>query len=321
MTADASSGNGSSPDAEVTQKVSWPDADVTERLPFPGAGPPVPGGVAETTERFALGHDDAEEDDKRSRSRLLLVIGLLCVIPLIALGLTIMVLYMPESAVAPSGETEKTPTVTNVGPTGPPSAAATPSNPAPAGAPGNVGTAATPLPPQSSAAAPSAGMPAQPGPTAVRSEARQPQTRQPPTVAPAPPVQRSVPAPAPAEPDTVDPDRRTCRHKRRLPHTKPRRRKRLHRSRRSHLSLCRTRRASRNAIARRQETSRQRCPTPDKCCYLTLQPLSMLWQCPLPPHVGQLQPQAIRAWGAGRGAGWTYSTSRSRRSRRGMLTP
>ena len=42
---------------------------------------------------------------------------------------------------------------------------------------------------------------------------------------------------------------------------------------------------------------------------LTLQPLPMLWQCPLPPQVGQVQPQAILDWGFGRAAGWTYSTS------------
>ena len=37
--------------------------------------------------------------------------------------------------------------------------------------------------------------------------------------------------------------------------------------------------------------------------YLTLQPLSMLWQCPLPLQVGQWQSQDTCACGAGRGAG------------------
>src|SRR6185312_12490064 len=46
--------------------------------------------------------------------------------------------------------------------------------------------------------------------------------------------------------------------------------------------------------------------------YLTLQPLPMLWQCPLPLHAGQWHPHAILACGAGRGAGWTYSISTSR---------
>jgi len=51
----------------------------------------------------------------------------------------------------------------------------------------------------------------------------------------------------------------------------------------------------------------------------------MLWQCPPPLQVGQWQPHATRAWGAGRGAGGTYSISVSRsrwgRSRRGISPP
>ena len=54
---------------------------------------------------------------------------------------------------------------------------------------------------------------------------------------------------------------------------------------------------------------------PSRRRYLTLQPLPMLWQCPLPLQVGQWQPQAIFACGAGRGAGWTISTSISRSRR------
>jgi len=73
------------------------------------------------------------------------------------------------------------------------------------------------------------------------------------------------------------------------------------------------------AVGKRVSTARGRCDG-----YLTLQPLPMLWQCPLPLQVGQWHPHAILACGAGRGAGCTISTSTSRsrrRSRPGMSTP
>lgn len=155
------------------------------------------------TERFAPDSGEAEEGEKRDRSRLMLLIALVVGLPLVAFGLTIAVLRLPDTAVTPSGDTQNAPSVTNGNTVGPTPTAGTPQKAAPTSAPRDISAPLTPQPAQANSPAPPAVVPSQPGPTAAKSQqAPRPTTGQARTFTPAPPQQR---APAPAEAEPADP--------------------------------------------------------------------------------------------------------------------
>ena len=140
-----------------------------------------------------------QEGEKRDRSRLKLLIALLVGLPLVAFGLTIVVVRLPDSAVAPSGDTQKVPSVTNGNPAGLTPTAGTPQKAAPTSAPRNISPALIPQPAQANSPAPPAFAPSQPGPTVAKNEqAQRPTTQQARTFTPAPAQQ--APAPEPAAP-------------------------------------------------------------------------------------------------------------------------
>jgi RNA polymerase sigma factor (sigma-70 family) len=191
-------------DAETVSYDTSALTATTQRVPLPevGAAPDIDG----PTERFGPDSGDAEEDGKRDRSRLKLLLLLLFGLPLVAVGLTIVILRLPDSAVAPIGDTEKAPAVTVGDPAGTTPTAATPSDAGRARAPQNVVPAVIPQAPQQNSPAPPAVAPSQPSPTVAKSQQAQgPTTRQARTFTPPPPQQRA-PAQAPPEQELSDPE-------------------------------------------------------------------------------------------------------------------
>ncbi len=194
MTPEAGSGGGASADVEPTQ-----------RLPVRSAKGARPIDIDGPTERFGPDPGDAEDGEKRDRSRLMLLFVLLVGLPLVAIGLTIVVMRLPDAAVAPIGDTEKGPAVTAGNPAATTPTAATPADAEQARTPRSVGSVVTPLPPQPNSPPLPAVAPTQPGPTVAKSqEAQRPTTQQARTITPPPPQQRA-PAQAPPEPEQADP--------------------------------------------------------------------------------------------------------------------
>lgn len=206
METDAGSPNRAAPEADVT--VRLPAADVTERLPGVDVTErmPVPVPVPGPRDAIWTATEVPPEHDPERRSRRMLLLALLVSIPLMALGFTIVWLYMSQSSVAPSGVTETAPASTNGNPTGPPGVVA----PSDAGTPSRVGPGVTSQPAPTRAPAPGAVTPAAPAPTNAQSAPRQ-TTRQPRSSAPLPPSQPNTPAPKsvlqapPPPPEPEDP--------------------------------------------------------------------------------------------------------------------
>jgi RNA polymerase sigma factor (sigma-70 family) len=150
----------------------------TQRVPMPSAANATPIDIDGPAERFGPDSGETQEGEKRDRSRLKLLIALLVGLPLVAFGLTIVVLRLPDSAVAPSGDTQKVPSVTNGNPASPTPTAGTPQKAAPTSAPRNISPALIPQPAQANSPAPPAVAPSQPGPTGAKNEqAQRPTTR------------------------------------------------------------------------------------------------------------------------------------------------
>ncbi len=230
-------------------------AATTQRLPLPDVGPATD--IDGPTERFGPDLGDTEEGEKRDRSRLKLLFFLLVGLPLVAVGLTIVILRLPDTAVAPIGDTDKAPAVTIGNPTGTTPTAATPSDAERARRPLNVAPAVTPPAPQPNSPAPPAIASSQPGPTIAKSQpAQRPTTQQARTFTPPPPQQRA-PAQAPPEPEQADPEPAE------LPPPPPApAQQALHRSPRSRLFRSRIRSVFRSGTARRLMTPRPQCLTP-----------------------------------------------------------
>jgi RNA polymerase sigma factor (sigma-70 family) len=200
MTAEARSGDGSFTDGP-TERIAPPTAGAA--LQSDHDEPTVRFEHDEETVRFAPGSDDAEDGDGRDRSRMMLLLAVLIGVPLVALGLTIVVLYLPGAVVAPSGDTDNAPAFTDGDPAGPPPAGVVPQT-QPADVPRNPGPAVIPQPAQPISPAPPGVLPARPGPPVVKSQ--QPlQAPQQPRSLPPRQQQRNAPAPAPAEQGPVEP--------------------------------------------------------------------------------------------------------------------
>lgn len=194
MTPEAGSGGGASADVEPTQ-----------RLPLRSAKGARPIDIDGRTERFGPDPGDAEDGEERDRSRLMLLFVLLVGLPLVAIGLTIVVMRLPDAAVAPIGDTEKAPAATAGNPAATTPTAATPADAEQARTPRSVGSVVTPPPPQPNSPPLPAVAPTPPGPTVAKSQqAQRPTTQQARTSTPPPPQQRA-PAQAPPEPEQADP--------------------------------------------------------------------------------------------------------------------
>lgn len=176
----------------------------TQRVPLPPVG--TSADIDGPTERFGPDTGEADDGGERDRSRRRLLLALVIGVPLVAFGLTIVVLRLPDTAVTPIGETAKSPTVTVGNPAVTTPTAATPSAAVPVVAPSAVRPVVTPQAPQLNSPTPPAVAPAPPGSTVVRSQQVQgPTTRQPQTFAPRTPQQRQQ-APAQAsQPEVPEP--------------------------------------------------------------------------------------------------------------------
>jgi hypothetical protein len=196
---------GAAIDADTVSHDTSALAATTQRLPLPDVGQPPD--IDGPTERFGPDSGDTGQGEKRDRSRLRLLLLLLIGLPLVAVGLTIVILRLPDAAVAPIGDTEKAPAATVGDPAGTTATAATPSDAERARTPQNVAPAVTPQAPQLNSPAPPALAPSQPGLSITKSQqAQRPTTQQPRTFTPAPPSQQRAPAQVRPEPAQVDPE-------------------------------------------------------------------------------------------------------------------
>lgn len=175
----------------------------TQRMPLPVVGTPTD--IDGPTERFGPGTAEVDDGRERDRSRRKLLFALVIGVPLVAFGLTIVVLRLPDAVVAPIGGTETSPAMTVGNPAATTPTAATPSAAVPAVVPRRTRPAAIPQAPQLNSPAPPAVVPEQAGPTVARSQqVQRPTTRLPQTFMPSAQQQHEQ-APAPPEPEVVDP--------------------------------------------------------------------------------------------------------------------